>query len=308
MKIAITGGAGFIGSHIVDSYIQQGHTVVVLDNFSSGNRDNIHPKASVIDIDITSQSLVELFEKEQFDVVNHHAAQLNLRVSTEKPMFDASVNILGTINVLDASARSGSVSHFIFASTGGALYGEFEGHYFTENDQVSPQAPYGISKNSAEYYVKYFAKKYNFQYSILRYTNVYGPRQNAKGEAGVVSIFINTLLDSKIPTINGLGNQTRDYVFVSDIAAVNTLLLQHTENITLNVSCEIETSVKTVYETILQTLQLNIEPNFGQPINGEVMRSSCSNSKLKTIFNWSPSTTLTDGIKQTVEYFVSQRQ
>lgn len=308
MKIAITGGAGFIGSHIVDSYIQQGHTVVVLDNFSSGSRSNIHPKASVIDIDITSPELISVFQKEQFDVVNHHAAQLNLRVSTEKPVFDATVNILGTINVLEAAGKSGSVSHFIFASTGGALYGEFEGHYFTEEDEVSPQAPYGISKLSAEYYVKYFAKKYKFRYSIVRYTNVYGPRQNAKGEAGVVSIFINTLLDNNTPTINGLGNQTRDYVFVADIASVNTLLLTYKENITLNISCEEETSVNEIYREITQALELNIEPNYGSPILGEVMRSSCSNSKLTTIFSWSPSTTLKDGIKQTVEYFVSQRQ
>jgi len=308
MKIAITGGAGFIGSHIVDSYIQQGHTVVVLDNFSTGSRSNIHPKASVIEIDITSPELLTVFEKEQFDVVNHHAAQLNLRVSTEKPVFDANVNILGTINVLEAAGKSGSVSHFIFASTGGALYGEFEGHYFTEKDEVSPQAPYGISKLSAEYYVKYFAKKYGFQYSIVRYTNVYGPRQNAKGEAGVVSIFINTLLDNNIPTINGMGIQTRDYVFVADIASVNTFLLTYKENIILNISCEVETSVNDVFKEIIQALDLNIEPNFGSPIVGEVMRSSCSNSKLSTIFSWSPSTTLKDGIKQTVEYFVSQRQ
>lgn len=308
MKIAITGGAGFIGSHIVDSYIQQGHTVVVLDNFSSGSRSNLHPKASVIEIDITSPELITVFEKEQFDVVNHHAAQLNLRVSTEKPVFDATVNILGTINVLEAAGKSGSVSHFIFASTGGALYGEFDGHYFTEEDEVSPQAPYGISKLSAEYYVKYFAKKYEFQYSIVRYTNVYGPRQNAKGEAGVVSIFINTLLDNTIPTINGFGNQTRDYVFVADIASVNTFLLTYKENIILNISCEVETSVNDIYREIKQALDLNIEPNYGSPIAGEVMRSSCSNSKLSTIFSWSPSTTLQDGIKQTVEYFVSQRQ
>lgn len=308
MKIAITGGAGFIGSHIVDSYIQQGHTVVVLDNFSSGSRSNLHPKASVIEIDITSPELITVFEKEQFDVVNHHAAQLNLRVSTEKPVFDATVNILGTINVLEAAGKSGSVSHFIFASTGGALYGEFDGHYFTEEDEVSPQAPYGISKLSAEYYVKYFAKKYEFQYSIVRYTNVYGPRQNAKGEAGVVSIFINTLLDNTIPTINGFGNQTRDYVFVADIASVNTFLLTYKENLILNISCEVETSVNDIYREIKQALDLNIEPNYGSPIAGEVMRSSCSNSKLSTIFSWSPSTTLQDGIKQTVEYFVSQRQ
>lgn len=308
MKIAITGGAGFIGSHIVDSYIQQGHTVVVLDNFSSGSRANIHPKASVIEIDITSPELISIFEKEQFDVVNHHAAQLNLRVSTEKPTFDATVNILGTINVLEAAGKSGSVSQFIFASTGGALYGEFTGQYFTEEDEVSPQAPYGISKLSAEYYVKYFAKKYGFLFSILRYTNVYGPRQNAKGEAGVVSIFINTILDNKKPTINGLGNQTRDYVFVADIASVNTLVLTYNENITLNISCEVETSVNDIYKEIQRATVSNIEPNFGTPIQGEVMRSSCSNSKLKTIFSWSPSTTLYDGIKQTVEFFVSQRQ
>jgi len=307
MKIAITGGAGFIGSHIVDFYIQQGHTVVVIDNFTTGDKKNIHPKASVIEIDIISPELISIFEKEKFDVVNHHAAQLNLRVSTEKPIFDATVNILGTINVLEAVAKS-NVSQFIFASTGGALYGEYTGHLFKETDDVSPQAPYGISKLSAEYYVQYFAKKFGFNFTVLRYTNVYGPRQNAKGEAGVVSIFINSLLDSNVPTINGTGKQTRDYVYVTDIAKVNLFVLGLKQNLILNVSCETETSVVDVYNEINNALHFDIEPIFGASILGEVLRSSCSNECLQSNFNWTPPTTLQEGIQQTVEYFVSQRQ
>ena len=220
MKIIVTGGAGFIGSHIVDAYCALGHDVVILDNFSSGKIENCNPKARIITMDITAEAINNLFEKERFDVLNHHAAQMDVRVSVNDPQFDASTNILGGLNLYEAAKKNG-VKKIIFASSGGTVYGEQQEFPASEDHPKQPLSPYGISKLANEHYLYYYKQEYGISSVILRYANIYGPRQNPHGEAGVVAIFTNKLLAGQEPVINGDGLQTRDYVFVSDVVQAN---------------------------------------------------------------------------------------
>ncbi len=227
MKILVTGGAGFIASHIADAFIEEGHSVHILDNLSSGFEKNINPKASFIKADIRDKSLSKIFEKEKFDVINHHAAQMDVRRSVADPAFDAEINILGTINLLQNAVKY-KVSKFMFASTGGAIYGEQEYFPADEKHPTAPLSPYGISKLSVEKYLFFYKAQYDLNYSILRYANIYGPRQNPHGEAGVVAIFSKKLLNGEQPVINGEGKQTRDYTFVKDVVKANLLALNDT--------------------------------------------------------------------------------
>jgi len=225
MKILVTGGAGFIASQIADAFINEGHDVYILDNLSTGFEKNINPKAKFINADITSLSIFEIFSKEKFDVVNHHAAQIDVRKSVADPIFDANTNILGTINLLQACTKTG-VKKFMFASTGGAVYGEQEYFPADENHPTNPVSPYGITKLTIEKYLYFYKNEYGLNYTILRYANVYGPRQNPFGEAGVVAIFASKLLKNENPVINGEGKQTRDYVFVEDVVLKQASVLQ----------------------------------------------------------------------------------
>ena len=302
MKILVTGGAGFIASHIADKFIEEGHEVVILDDLSTGFERNINPKAKLVKLNIGDEKVSNLFEEEKFDVVNHHAAQMDVRRSVIDPVFDANTNILGTINLLQNSVKHG-VNKFMFASTGGAVYGEQEYFPADENHPTNPVSPYGISKLSVEKYLYFYFNEHKLNYTILRYANIYGPRQNPFGEAGVVAIFSTKLLKGEQPIINGTGEQTRDYVFVKDVVKANVLTLADEESDIYNVGTGIETNVNELYNMLSEIVGNGQEEKHGPSAVGEQLRSVITSQKLFDKFNWQPSTTLTDGLKETSEFF-----
>ena len=305
MKILVTGGAGFIASQIADAYILEGHEVHILDNLSTGFEKNINPKAIFINSDITSQSILSLFKKERFDVVNHHAAQIDVRKSVNDPIFDANTNILGTINLLQAAVKTG-VKKFMFASTGGAVYGEQEYFPADEKHPTNPVSPYGITKLSIEKYLFFYKIEYKLNYTILRYANVYGPRQNPFGEAGVVAIFTNKLLKNENPVINGDGEQTRDYVFVEDVVKANVIALNDNTSDIYNIGTGVETSVNELFAKLNQISGSKASEKHGPAPKGEQARSVITSDKLYKKFNWKPSIKIEEGLKKTFESFKSK--
>ena len=302
MKILITGGAGFIASHIADAFIADGHKVFILDNLATGFEININPKAVFIKADIGDKSLSSLFEKEKFDVVNHHAAQMDVRRSVADPAFDATTNILGTINLLQNCVRTG-VKKFMFASTGGAVYGEQNYFPADENHPVAPLSPYGISKLAVEKYLFFYHTQYNLNYTILRYANIYGPRQNPFGEAGVIAIFSTKLLRGDQPVINGTGLQTRDYVFVGDVVKASLTTLKDEASDIYNIGTGIETDVNELFHIINNIAGKGLVEKHGPPAPGEQMRSVITSDKIFNKFNWRPTTKLEVGLKHTVNFF-----
>lgn len=305
MKILVTGGAGFIASQIADAYIKEGHQVFVLDNLLTGFKKNINPEAVFIKKDIIDPTLLELFEKEKFDVVNHHAAQMDVRKSVADPSFDATTNILGTINLLQNCVKTG-VRKFMFASTGGAVYGEQAYFPADENHPTQPLSPYGISKLTVEKYLYFYFMQHKLKYTILRYANIYGPRQNAMGEAGVVAIFSTKLLKGEQPIINGSGKQTRDYVFVGDVVKANLLTLDDDVCDTYNIGTAAETDVNVLYKTLNQIIGNGQEEKHGPAAPGEQMRSVISSDKIFNKFKWRPSTSFGSGLLETVNYFKNE--
>ena len=302
MKILVTGGAGFIASQIADAYIAEGHKVFILDDLSTGFEKNVNTKAVFIKKDIIDPSLSKLFEKEKFDVVNHHAAQMDVRKSVADPSFDAATNILGTINLLQNCVKTG-VKKFMFASTGGAVYGEQTYFPADENHPTSPLSPYGISKLAVEKYLFFYYAQHKLKYTILRYANIYGPRQNAMGEAGVVAIFSTKLLKGEQPVINGNGEQTRDYVFVGDVVKANLLTLNENSCNTYNIGTGIETNVNDLYKTLNKIIGNGQQEKHGPAAPGEQMRSVITSDKIFNKFNWRPTTNINDSLIQTVNYF-----
>lgn len=303
MKILVTGGAGFIASHITDAFVNEGHQVVVLDDLSSGFEKNVNPKAKFVKGNICDKVLVErLFAEEQFDLVNHHAAQMDVRRSVKDPAFDANTNILGTINLLQNAIKY-NVKKFMFASTGGAVYGEQSYFPADENHPTQPRSPYGISKLAVEKYLYFYNAEYGLNYTILRYANIYGPRQNPFGEAGVVAIFSTKLLKGEQPIINGSGEQTRDYVFVGDVVRANLLTLNDDANEIYNVGTGIETNVNQLFHKLNEIIGAGKQEKHGPAAPGEQMRSVITSEKLFKKFGWKPSTKLEDGLKLTVEFF-----
>ena len=306
MKILVTGGAGFIASHITDAFINNGHEVFVLDNLITGFEKNINPKAKFIKADICDKELDKLFEKEKFDIVNHHAAQMDVRRSVADPAFDANTNILGTINLLQNCVKTG-VKKFMFASTGGAVYGEQSYFPADENHPTSPLSPYGISKLTVEKYLFFYNLQHKLNYSILRYANIYGPRQNSAGEAGVVAIFSTKLLNKEQPIINGTGTQTRDYVFVGDVVKANLLALDDKRNDIYNVGTAKETDVNEIFNMLNKIVGNGQKEKHGPAAPGEQMRSVITSEKMFKKFSWKPSTTLEEGLKKTVEFFNNKK-
>jgi len=304
MRILVTGGAGFIGSHVAETFLQAGHEVVIIDNLSTGLEENIPPGAKFVAGDITDRSLVKsLFTEHKFDVINHHAAQMNIRVSVADPVLDARVNILGTIELLRQSIRTG-VDKFMFASTGGAVYGEQTSFPADENHAANPISPYGVSKLAGEKYIHYYSREYGLPYCILRYANVYGPRQNPNGEAGVVAIFSSLLASGKPATINGDGRQTRDYVYVGDVVAANLAGLGAKDNLTINVGTGIETDVLTVYEHLRQAAHSDLAPRHGPAKPGEQIRSVIDPRLAREILGWEPGIALPEGLSRTYQSFL----
>ena len=302
MKILVTGGAGFIASQIADAFIADGHKVFILDNLSTGFESNINPKAIFIKADIGDKSLSSLFEKEKFDVVNHHAAQMDVRRSVVDPAFDATTNILGTINLLQNCVKTG-VKKFMFASTGGAVYGEQSYFPADEHHPIAPLSPYGISKFAVEKYLFFYHAQYKLNYTILRYANIYGPRQNPFGEAGVVAIFSTKLLKGDQPVINGSGLQTRDYVFVGDVVKANMTTLNDEASDIYNIGTGIETDVNELFHIINNIAGKGMVEKHGPPAAGEQMRSVITSDKIFNKFNWRPITKLEVGLTHTVNFF-----
>lgn len=303
MNILVTGGAGFIASHIVDAFIENGHNVTIIDNLTTGREENINPKAKFYKADIRDD-LTRIFEEGNFDVVNHHAAQIDVRRSVLDPIFDAGVNIIGTLNLLQNSVKFG-VKKFMFASTGGAVYGEQDYFPADENHKQQPLSPYGISKLAVEKYLYFYKEVLGLKYTILRYANIYGPRQNPLGEAGVVCIFLDKILAGDQPIINGSGEQTRDYVYVKDVVKANLLTLNEEESEIYNVGTGIETSVNELFRLINQNFNNSIKEVHGPAKAGEQMRSVITSEKLFKKFGWKPSTKLVDGLKETIDYYKS---
>ena len=302
MKILVTGGAGFIASHVADAFIEDKHDVVILDDLSTGFEKNVNSKAKFVKMNICDKEIARLFEEEKFDAVNHHAAQMDVRRSVKDPAFDATTNILGTINLLQNSVKYG-VKKFIFASTGGAVYGEQEYFPADEKHPMNPLSPYGISKLSVEKYLYFYYNEYKLNHTILRYANIYGPRQNPFGEAGVVAIFSNKLLKGEQPVINGTGKQTRDYVFVKDVVKANLLTLNDYKSDIYNVGTGIETNVNDLFKTLNGIVGKGQVEKHGPAAAGEQLRSVITSEKLLRKFNWKPGTTMDKGLEETVDYF-----
>jgi UDP-glucose 4-epimerase len=302
MKICVTGGAGFIGSHVAEAYLSAGHQVIILDDLSTGKEENIPSGATFIKCDITTDDLRSIFERERFDVVNHHAANMELRVSVEDPAHDARINILGTVRLLDAAHRTG-VGHVVFASTGGGIYGVQ--HYYPADEQhpIRPLSPYGVAKRSVELYLDYYRAVYGLTSTALRYTNVYGPRQNPFGEAGVIAIFLERMLSGRKSIINGDGEQRRDYVHVRDVARSNVLATEQRLDGVYNVSTGIETSVNRIVELLQACIGSAAHVEHGPPKTGDLDRNVCSAAALEARTGWRPTVDVENGIAETATWF-----
>ncbi|HTX99946.1 MAG TPA: NAD-dependent epimerase/dehydratase family protein [Bacteroidota bacterium] len=303
MKILVTGGAGFIGSHIVDAYIAAGHEVVVLDNLSTGKKTNINPKARLVEADIREAEKVRaLFARERFDAINHHAAQMDVRRSVDDPVFDASVNILGVLTLLESCVATG-VRKVVFASSGGASYGEQDYFPADEEHPQRPISPYGVAKLTTEKYLFYYRAVYGLDSVSLRYSNVYGPRQNPEGEAGVVAIFSSRMLAGGQPVINGDGKQTRDYVFVGDVVRANVKALDFKGTDAFNVCTAVESDVNDLFRIIKKKTGSSCEEKHGDAKKGEQLRSVLSYGKIQRVLGWVPEVSLEEGLGRTVEFF-----
>ncbi len=302
MKVLVTGGAGFIASHIVDAYVERGHEVFILDDLSTGQKPNVNPKATFHQVDIADAKAVKLIEQIRPDVLNHHAAQMDVRHSVADPQFDARVNILGFINLLEACKNAGT-KKIIFASSGGAVYGEQETFPAAEDHPTRPASPYGVSKRTGELYLSYYQQAFGLPYIALRYANVYGPRQSNKGEAGVVAIFISLLLAGKVPVINGDGKQTRDYVNVGDVVNVNVAALTSPYVGEINIGTGVETDVVALYELLRQGVGSKLEARHGPAKIGEQRRSCLAAQRAADIFGWRPQVSLREGLERTIAYY-----
>jgi UDP-glucose 4-epimerase len=306
MKILVTGGAGFIGSHIIDQLIDNGHEVIIIDNLSTGKKENINKKAKFIKMDICNPKVKAVFKKEKFDYVFHLAAQIDVRKSVEDPITDAKTNILGSLNILE-NCKNFGVKKVIFSSTGGAIYGDAEIIPTPETYPEKPISPYGICKLSVEKYLYYYHQIFGLNYIALRYGNVYGPRQNSKGEAGVVAIFLDKILSGKQPVINGDGKQTRDYVYVEDVAGANMLALESDKIGIYNVGTARETDVNKLFSILNNNFQNKIKEVHGEAKMGEQARSCLSFELIKKDLGWEPGVGLEEGIGKTVLWFKNSR-
>ncbi|HAP35693.1 MAG TPA: UDP-glucose 4-epimerase [Bacteroidetes bacterium] len=302
MNVLVTGGAGFIGSNVVDAFINEGHNVIILDNFSSGKDENVNPKAKVYRMDIQDSAVENIFRDENIEVMCHFAAQMDVRKSVADPKFDASVNVLGFLNLMESGRKHG-LKKVTFSSTGGAIYGEQD--YFPADEQhpMRPLSPYGITKLTTEKYLFFYKEIYGIDHVILRYANIYGPRQNPHGDAGVVAIFTLKMLKGEQPIINGDGKQTRDYVFVGDVVKANVLALNYKGSNIFNIGTGIETDVNQLFHHIKKLTGSNAEEKHIPAKAGEQMRSVITSKKINEELGWKPTVTVEEGLKRTVEFF-----
>ena len=303
MNILVTGGAGFIGSHMAERHLADGHRVVVVDDLSTGFREKVPAGARFVQADIAETDLEPLLREEKIDFVSHHAAQIDLRHSVSDPLFDARSNILGSLKLFEACRRSGA-KRVLFSSTGGALYGEPEGgRPAPESHPTNPVSPYGCAKLSIEKYLYYYHVIHGFQTQVFRYANVYGPGQNGMGEAGVVAIFCETILHGKRPKIRGDGGQTRDYVYVGDLVRAAAAAIVTDKSDTWNLGTGIETSVNDLFAEVARALDYREKPEHVELPPGEQRRSVLDSSKVRRDFGLPEWTKLSEGIPKTAEYF-----
>ncbi|MBL8981179.1 MAG: GDP-mannose 4,6-dehydratase [Gemmatimonadetes bacterium] len=312
-RVLVTGGAGFIGSHVAEGFLAAGDAVDVLDNLSSGKRENVPAAAGFHHLDITSPDAAALIRGGGYDVVCHLAAQIDVRKSVADPAYDASVNIGGSLNLLEAVRASGRATRFVFSSTGGAIYGDFVQVPTVENMPKDPESPYGIAKLSVEYYMGYFARVHGLDTVALRYANVYGPRQDPHGEAGVVAIFCKRVLAGETLTVFGDGQQTRDYVYAGDVARANFLAatttlpkMRQLDVRAYNIGTGVETSVLDLARTIYGAAGREGTVNHAPARAGEQMRSSVNTSKAAAELGWKPQVSLAEGLAKTYAYFASR--
>lgn len=304
MKILLTGGAGFIGSWVADGLIHEGHEILIIDDLSSGVESNLNREAEFIKCDVRDKELLsKIFKDFKPELVDHHAAQINVRASVDDPVHDAEINILGSLNLLEL-CREHSVKKFIFASTGGAIYGEPVVLPAPEDTKAMPISPYGTSKYAVEKYMNYYHQIYGLQYVALRYSNVYGPRQNPHGEAGVVAIFCNKILANEPCKIFGDGTQTRDYVYVSDVASANILAVAANSGC-YNIGTGVETTVLQLSRLLSNSIKgYSIDVEHTDARHGEVQSISLDNSYSKDKLGWSPQIDINEGISQTWKWFL----
>ena len=310
MKILVTGGCGFIGSHLVDRLIKENHKVVVIDNLSTGKKENLNPQAKFYKLDIRNKKISDVFKKEKPETVFHLAAQIDLRKSVENPIEDARINVLGSLNIIQNFIRVLSRKHsqkfaskIIFTSTGGAIYGDADTIPTPETYPEMPLSPYGIEKLVFDKYLNYYYQIFGLPYVSLRLSNVYGPRQNSKGEAGVIAIFCEKMFEDKQPIINGSGRQTRDYVFVNDVVEANILALKKNKIGVFNIGTTKETDVNTIFRKLRNLTNSNCKEIHISEKPGEQRRSCLDYSKAKKELGWQPKYNLDRGLKETVEWF-----
>lgn len=311
MKVLITGGAGFIGSHVADLYIEHGHQVVIVDDLSTGKMENVNRRAKFYHLDIQDKRLNEIFEKEKPDIVNHHAAQISVPHSVENPKKDAEINILGLLNLINVSSNH-NIRKIIYISSGGAIYGETDEIPTSENHKIQPESPYGISKMVGEHYLHFASNHYGLDFTVLRYANVFGPRQSVIHEAGVVAIFVNNLITETVSKIFCYPGQpegnTRDYVYVRDVAHANLLALDKGSRESFNIATSLETSTSTLYHTISKIMDKCISPDYAQARKGDLHRSCLNISKIKEHLGWQPRYSLEKGLAETVSYIQKKSQ
>ncbi|MBN1297294.1 NAD-dependent epimerase/dehydratase family protein [bacterium] len=302
MRIVVTGGAGFIGSHVAEAYIRAGHDVVIIDNLSAGKRCHLPGDARFCHLSIQDADIERVFNDFKPQIVNHHAAHINLRRSVADPVYDAHNNIIGTLNILRCAQINGT-EKIIFASTGGAIYGEPGSIPVPESAPALPLSPYGVSKLSVEHYLRLWKSIHGMDFTIFRYPNVYGPRQDPKGEAGVVAIFTLNMLSGHHPVIFGNGSKTRDYIFIEDLVRANVLALTAGGGETLNLGWGLEISDREVFDTISKALDYREEPEYARVRPGEVNRIALDASRAKQVLGWEPCVAFTEGIGRTVRYY-----
>lgn len=316
-KVLVTGGAGFIGSHIVDGYLKEGYQVVVIDDLSGGKRENLNKKAKFYQMDINDRKVAEIFAEEQFDLVNHHAAQIDLRTSVKKPLLDAKINILGTLNLLENCLKY-KVRNFIFISSGGAIYGQPEEIPVDEYYPKNPLSPYAVAKHTMEHYLYYYRQIFALNYLALRYANVYGPRQDPFGEAGVIAIFSQRMLKKDRPTIFGDGEQLRDYIYIDEVIDINMLASQKIESLnkkrasspddlSYNVGIGKGNSVNFLYRVLAEITDFQEKPIYAPGKKGDIRKIYLDSGKAKKELNWQAKLELRDGLKKTVKWFKERK-
>jgi UDP-glucose 4-epimerase len=312
-RALVTGGAGFIGSHVADLYLENGYDVTILDNFATGRRENVPERARLVELDLTSAEAARCVRDGKFDVISHLGAQIDVRKSVANPAFDATINVVGTLNLVEAVRVSEYPTRFIFSSTGGALYGDFVTPPNVEDFPKDPESPYGIAKLSAELYLAYYARVHRVDTVALRYANVYGPRQDPHGEAGVVAIFCNRILTRQPLTVFGDGSQTRDYVFVKDVARANLAAATRTlpaparlDARGFNIGTGVETSVVDLAAALQRSAGSDVPVHLAPARPGEQQRSAVSIEKARRELGWTPRVDLHAGLEETFSFFAAR--